>query len=199
LKKRIDLDQNIIKKNKIPILCHEPTWIKLFGNADNKNIQKAKEELIELLEENKRLDNRVKELQKEKVHAMKMILGISDSINNENKVENVKLLDEYKYKMENINEELDELTFQLEMMPNKIKEANLRLLNATLDYGYKELNNREKVLKEALDEIDVLKARLKELIKIKYDYEEWINATYKFFHGLLGSDTIDKIDEERLG
>ncbi|HEY8363006.1 MAG TPA: hypothetical protein VIK77_09000 [Tissierellaceae bacterium] len=199
MKKRIDLDQNIIKKNKIPILCHEPTWIKLFGNADNKNIQKAKEELIELLEENKRLDNRVKELQKEKVHAMKMILGISDSINNENKVENVKLLDEYKYKMENINEELDELTFQLEMMPNKIKEANLRLLNATLDYGYKELNNREKVLKEALDEIDVLKARLKELIKIKYDYEEWINATYKFFHGLLGSDTIDKIDEERLG
>lgn len=199
MKKRIDLDQNIIKKNKIPILCHEPTWIKLFGNADNKNIQKAKEELIELLEENKRLDNRVKELQKEKVHAMKMILGISDSINNENKVENVKLLDEYKYKMENINEELDELTFQLEMMPNKIKEANLRLLNATLDYGYKELSNREKVLKEALDEIDVLKARLKELIKIKYDYEEWINATYKFFHGLLGSDTIDKIDEERLG
>jgi len=198
LRRNIEINEKIIKKNKIPILCKEATWLKLFGNANNKNIQKAKEELMELLTEEKKLDKRIKELQREKLQAMKMILGISDSVNNENKAENVRLLDEYKSKIENINEELDELTFQFEMIPRKIQEANLKLLNATIEYGYKELNTREKILKESIEEIEALKSRLKELIKVKYDYEEWINETYRFFHGLLGSDTIEKIDEERL-
>jgi len=198
LRRSIDLDEKIISKNKIPLLYSEPTWIKLFGKAKNRNIQRAKEELIKLVSEEKRIEARCKELQREKLRAMKMILGISDSVNNENKPENVRLLDEYKNRIENINEELDELIFQLETMPRKIREANLKLLNATIEYGYRELNLREKILKESIEEIEVLRSRLKDLIKIKYDYEEWINETYRFFHGLLGSDTIEKIDEERL-
>ncbi|NLY84894.1 MAG: hypothetical protein GX077_00880 [Tissierellia bacterium] len=198
MRRSIDLDEKIISKNKIPLLYSEPTWIKLFGKAKNRNIQRAKEELIKLVSEEKRIDARCKELQREKLRAMKMILGISDSVNNENKPENVRLLDEYKNRIENINEELDELIFQLETMPRKIREANLKLLNATIEYGYRELNLREKILKESIEEIEVLRSRLKDLIKIKYDYEEWINETYRFFHGLLGSDTIEKIDEERL-
>lgn len=198
MRKTIDLDEKIIRKNRIPLLYNEPSWVKLFGKAKNRNIQRAKEDLIELVTREKELDTRVKKLQREKLQAMKMILGISDSVNNENKAENVRLLDEYKDKVVNINEELDELMFELETMPKKIREANLELLNVTIEYGYKELNSREKTLKEATEEIDVLRSRLKDLIKIKYDYEEWINETYRFFHGLLGSDTIEKIDEERL-
>jgi len=198
LRRTIDLDERILKKNRIPLLYNEPSWVKLFGKAKDRNIQRAKEELMALVEKEKELDAKTKDLQREKLKAMKMILGISDSVNNENKTENIRLLDEYKNKVEKINEELDELIFQLETMPKKIREANLQLLNATIEYGYKELNNREKVLREAIEEIDILRTRLKGLIKIKYDYEEWINETYRFFHGLLGSDTIEKIDEERL-
>src|SRR5690606_36038561 len=148
-----DLDEKIISKNKIPLLYSEPTWIKLFGKAKNRNIQRAKEELIKLVSEEKRIDARCKELQREKLRAMKMILGISDSVNNENKPENVRLLDKYKNRIENINEELDELIFQLETIPRKIREANLKLLNATIEYGYRELNLREKILKESIEEI----------------------------------------------
>ncbi len=198
MKRSIDLDEKLIKKNRIPLLYNEPSWVKLFGKARNRNIQRAREELIALVEKEKELDIKSKDLQREKLKAMKMILGISDSVNNENKPENIRLLDEYKNKVERINEELNELIFQLETMPKEIREANLNLLNATIEYGYRELNNREKILKQSIEEIDVLRTRLKELIKIKHDYEEWINETYRFFHGLLGSDTIEKIDEERL-
>ncbi|NLK43457.1 MAG: hypothetical protein GX300_03560 [Tissierellia bacterium] len=198
MKRSIDLDEKLIKKNRIPLLYNEPSWVKLFGKARNRNIQRAREELIALVEKEKELDIKTKDLQREKLKAMKMILGISDSVNNENKPENIRLLDEYKNKVERINEELNELIFQLETMPKEIREANLNLLNATIEYGYRELNNREKILKQSIEEIDVLRTRLKELIKIKHDYEEWINETYRFFHGLLGSDTIEKIDEERL-
>lgn len=198
LRKSTILGEEIIKRNKIPLLYKDPSWMKLFGNVKEKNIQRAKEELIDLVAREKELEAKTKELQREKLKAMKMILGISDSVNNENKSENLKLLDEYKDKIHNINEELDELTYELERLPKEIRETNLKLLNATIEYGYKELSHREKIVRDSAEEIDILRARLKELIRTKHDYEEWVNETYRFFHGLLGSQTIEKIDEERL-
>ncbi len=196
--KNINLDESILLKNKIPLLHNDDSWIKLFGDANDKNIQNAKEELIELVSKEKEIEIRNRELQKEKLKCMKMILGVSDSINNDNKVENIALLDDYKNRMININEELEELTFQIETIPKEIREANLRLLNATVQYGYDELKAKEKIVNQSISEIEILRQRLKELIEIKNDYEEWINETYTFLHGLLGSEVIEKIDKERL-
>lgn len=196
--KNINLDESIILKNKIPLLHNDDSWIKLFGDTDDKNIQNAKEELIELVSKEKEIEIQYRELQKEKLKCMKMILGVSDSINNENKVENIALLDDYKNRMININEELEELTFQIETIPKEIRETNLKLLNATVQYGYDELKAKEKIVNQSISEIEILRQRLKELIETKHDYEEWINETYTFLHGLLGSEVIEKIDKERL-
>ncbi len=43
-----------------------------------------------------------------------------------------------------------------------------------------------------------MRERIKFLINQKYDYEEWINSTYSFLHGLLGSEEIEKLDEQIL-
>lgn len=196
--KNINLDESIILKNKIPLLHNDDSWIKLFGDTNDKNIQNAKEELIELVSKEKEIEIQYRELQKEKLKCMKMILGVSDSINNENKVENIALLDDYKNRMININEELEELTFQIETIPKEIRETNLKLLNATVQYGYDELKAKEKIVNQSISEIEILRQRLKELIETKHDYEEWINQTYTFLHGLLGSEVIEKIDKERL-
>ncbi len=196
--KNIDLDQNIMLKNKIPLLIEYKEWLNLFGNVNNKNIQYIKEELVELVKKERELERDSKSLQKEKIHAMKMILGVSDAVNNENKVETVGLLDEYKEKIEDINDELDEITFQLETTPQMIRELNFNLLKATVDYGYKELKHKEKKLKEVTDELETLRERLKVLINEKYDYEEFIDATYSFLHGMLGSEEMEKLDEEIL-
>lgn len=196
--KNINLDESILLKNKIPLLHNDDSWIKLFGDTNDKNIQNAKEELIELVSKEKEIEIQYRELQKEKLKCMKMILGVSDSINNENKVENIALLDDYKNRMININEELEELTFQIETIPKEIRETNLKLLNATVQYGYDELKAKEKIVNQSISEIEILRQRLKELIETKHDYEEWINETYTFLHGLLGSEVIEKIDKERL-
>ncbi|NMA86242.1 MAG: hypothetical protein GX968_02840, partial [Tissierellia bacterium] len=47
--KNIDLDENIILKNKIPLLVLDENWIKLFGDVDFKNMQVLKREINELL------------------------------------------------------------------------------------------------------------------------------------------------------
>ncbi|MCK9443671.1 MAG: hypothetical protein M0Q14_03955 [Tissierellaceae bacterium] len=198
LKKNIKIDKEMLRKNKLPLLYNESSWLRLFGDVEDKNIQSAREELTNLVSKEREIVAKSHELNKIKMKSMKMILGVSDSINNENKSENLRLLDEYKNKIENINEELEEIKFQLETLPQEIREANLKLLNATIEYGYRELIIREKVVKESIVEIDQLRNRLKDLIKTKHDYEEWINKTYTFFHGLLGSEIIEKIDKERL-
>ncbi|GFN34302.1 V-type ATP synthase subunit I domain-containing protein [Tepidimicrobium xylanilyticum] len=196
--KKIDLDEKIILKNKIPLLIEDETWVKLFGDVNNKDIQYAEEELKELVERKRELERRQKTLQKDKTMAMKMILGISNAVNNENKVHTVGLLDEYKEKIEGINEELDDITYQLETLPQEIRELNFQLLEATVYYGYKELKTRESKLKEIVDELERLRKRIKVLINEKYDYEEWINLTYSFLHGLLGREETEKLDERIL-
>lgn len=196
--KTVNLDEKIIRKNKISLLHNDPSWNKLFGDTNDKNIQNSKEELIQLVAKEREIEARCKELQREKLKAMKMILGVSDSVNNDNKTENLALLDDYKNKIQKINEEVEVLTFELETIPKEIRETNLKLLNATLKYGYDELKIKEKVVNQSIAEIDVLRQRLKELIKTRHDYEEWINKTYLFFHGLLGPETIEMIDKERF-
>ena len=196
--KNIDLDKNILRKNKIPLLHKEPSWNKLFGNVKDKNINYIKENIIKLISREKELEVQSKKLSQEKHNCMKMILGVSDSVNNDNKLENIGLLDEYKSQMVSINEELDEITFLLETIPQEIREVNLKLLNATIQYGYDELKYKEDIVEKSKTEIEILRERLKELITTKHDYEEWINETYLFFHGLLGAEIIEKIDKERL-
>ena len=196
--KNIDLDGNNVLKNKVPLLIKEKDWIRLFGNVKNKNIQYIKEELTELVKKEEELEKAATILEKEKLRSMKMILGISHTVNNENKTENIGLLDEYKRKIEDINEELEDITFQLETIPQDIRELNFNLLKATVNYGYKELNNKEKKRESVTRELASVRERLKELINEKYDYEEWIDATYSFLHGMLGSERMEKLDEEIL-
>lgn len=197
-KKNINIDEDILRKNKIPLLYKDPNWLELFGEVEDAKIRDIKISLEEKVSRENEIISLIKDYQAEKLQCMKMILGVSDSINNDNKIKNIKLLDEYKDKIKSINNEIDNLKFESEAMPKEIRELNLNLLKETIRFGYDELNEKEDTLKEALEEIDILRGKLKELIKIKYDYGEWINKTYTFFHGLLGSEIIEKIDQERL-
>ncbi|QQY80023.1 hypothetical protein EDD65_101159 [Keratinibaculum paraultunense] len=196
--KDIDLDKDIIQKNKIPLLIEDENWIKLFGDVNDKNIQYIKEELMELVKKQKELERQKEKLKKEKLHAMKMILGISDTINNEHKVENIVLLDEYKQKLEDINKELEDIMYQLEIIPQDMKDMNFELLKATVEYGYRELKTKEKKLNAVTEELETLREKLKDLINEKHDYEEWIDATYSFLHGMLGSKEMEKLDKQIL-
>lgn len=194
----MELDENILRKNNIPLLFNDLGWIKLFGNSSDRNIESSKETLMELLAKQKQVESEINKLQREKSNSMKMILGVSDSVNNDNKSENIGLLDEYKQNILDINEKLDELTFQMETIPKEIRDANFKLLNDTVKYGYDELKYKQKIVDKSMAEIEFLRERLKELITTKHDYEEWVNETYTFLHGMLGSEIIEKLDRERL-
>ncbi len=196
--KNINIDEDILRKNRIPLLYKDPNWIELFAEVEDKEMKIAKIELEKKVGREKEISVLIRDMQAEKLQCMKMILGVSDSVNNANKRGNIRLLDEYKNKIESINSKIDELTFESETIPKEIRELNLNLLKETIRYGYSELNQKEHTLNQALKEVDILRQKFKKLIKIKYEYGEWINKTYTFFHALLGSEVIEKLDQERL-
>lgn len=63
---RIDIEKDIIAKNRIPILIKDATWLKLFGDAGDKLINNARKELEALLEKQKLVETQLKEKSREK-------------------------------------------------------------------------------------------------------------------------------------
>ncbi|WIV13451.1 hypothetical protein [Proteiniborus sp. MB09-C3] len=194
----IDIEKNIIAKNKIPILTKDAAWLKLFGDAGDKLINNARKELENLLEKQQLTDRQLKEKSREKKRIMNKIIMLSDEINNNQLSGGTDLLGEYQQEIHTLNDEIDNLTFELEMFPKEIKEANLNLIKATIKLAYKQLTEWEGSLEPINLEIEDFRNRLRELIEKKNDYEEKINTTYRFLHGMLGSKEMEKLDKDML-
>ncbi|EOC99528.1 hypothetical protein [Caldisalinibacter kiritimatiensis] len=194
----IDIDYSILLKNKVPLLVQDNTWKQLFRNVNDKNLITCKEQLESLLKEQEFTNKDLRALKIKKKKLMDKILEISHQANSEKKNERLDILQECKQRLLEMNDELDELTFKTETLPKKIREANFQLLKATIKYAYKELRTKQKNLTSVTQEIESLKNELRGLIEQKHDYEESINLTYKFLHGILGSKEMERLDNNLL-
>ncbi len=194
----IDIERDIMAKNRIPILTKDDTWLKLFGDVGDKHINSARKELESLFEKQRLLDTQLKEKSREKKRAMNKIIMLSDEINNNQLKEGTELLGQYQQEIHTLNDEIDNITFELEMMPKQIKDANLKLIKATIKLAYKQLAEWEEIFEPLNSEVEDLRNKLRELIEKKNDYEEKINITYRFLHGMLGSKEMEKLDKDML-
>lgn len=190
------IDKQDIQLNRLPLLHKDQNWISIFGNIKDKEIKKYLDEVISLENEEKELTQVLEKLENDKRQSMNMILKISDSINTDKKKENIKLLDEHKEMLLNLNDKIDEVLFRIELIPEKIRETNFQLLNATIKKGYENLSKKEEELSKVVDELDEVNERMKELVEKKIRNESWIDGIYTFMHRLLGNDIIDDLDRK---
>lgn len=194
----IDIEKSLISKNRIPILIKDATWLKLFGDKGDRFVNNAKKEVENLLEKQRLIEGQLRHKKSEKRKAMSKIIMLSDEVNNNHLTKGAELLGQYQQEIHTLNDEIDNLTFELETLPMALKEANLNLIKATVKLAYKQLAQWESSIEPFNSEIETLRNRLRELIEKKNDYEEKINSTYLFIHGLLGSEEIEKLDKDML-
>lgn len=194
----INLEQSILAQNRVPVLVKDDQWLKLFGNTVDKSINNARKKLETLIEKEKVAKKTLIEKKKEKKKIMSKIIMLSDEINNNSYKDETELLGQYQQEIFEINDEIDRLMFELETLPKEIRKANLILLEATVRLAYKQLTEWENSIEPFNVEIDKLRNKLRELIEKKNDYEEKINTTYRFLHGILGSKEIEKLDKDIL-
>ena len=181
----------ILKGKKVPILVLDQRWHKLFPDGVKPNeIVSIEQKVNELLKEQGKLVNEIKDLKKAKKKLLDAIVsGMSDAGNDKKKDKQQKLLLETKERIEKQSDRLMEL-------PYEIKKANEELLVAGMAYCYDELRSRTETLETLTEEINVQREELKEKVAYRVELEESVDATYSLMHDLLGREVMNLFDKQ---
>jgi hypothetical protein len=193
--KDIIFEDNIIKKNKIPILIYNPEWMQLFVNFNSKSLKKSVTKLEELLSREKDCITEQKELDRRKKILMNKVLYISKEINEDNNLDAIPKMEETQRELLNINEKLPRLMEELETLSPLINEQNIAVLKETIKRAYDLIKENKDETFKCQEEINQIRQRLGELITRKVETEERVNKLYSFVHGMIGVDEMEKLDE----
>jgi hypothetical protein len=192
--KDIKFEDNIIKKNKIPILIYNPEWMQLFINFNSKNLKKAVTVLEELLAREKSCEAEQKELERRKKTLLNKILYISKEINEDNNIDAIPKMEETQRELLQINEKIPMLIEELESLPSMINHQNTVVLKETIKRAYELIKHNKDEADKSQAEVNQIRQRLGELIKIKVEAEERVNKLYSFIHGMVGANEMEKLD-----
>jgi flagellar biosynthesis/type III secretory pathway chaperone len=196
--KEIKFEDNIIKKNRIPILIYNPEWMQLFVNFNSKNLKKAVTALEELLSREKACVSEQKELEMRKKILMNKILYISKEINEDNNMDAIPKMEETQKEMLQINDRIPKLVEELEILPDLINQQNTIVLKETIKRAYELIKENKDEAAKCQDEVNKIRQRLGELITKKIETEERVNKLYSFVHGMIGAEEMEKLDDKYL-
>lgn len=196
--KDIIFEDNIVKKNKIPILIYNPEWMQLFINFNSKSLKKSVTKLEELLSREKACETEQKELERRKKTLMNKILYISNEINEDNNLDAIPKMEETQRELLQINEKLPMLLEELETLPTLINQQNIVVLKETIKRAYDLIKENKDETIKSQEEINQIRQRLGELITRKVEAEERVNKLYSFIHGMVGAGEMEKLDEQYL-
>jgi DNA repair exonuclease SbcCD ATPase subunit len=194
----IIFEDNIVKKNKIPILIYNPEWMQLFINFNSKSLKKSVTKLEELLSREKDCEAEQKELERRKKTLMNKILYISNEINEDNNLDAIPKMEETQRELLQINEKLPMLLEELETLPTLINQQNIVVLKETIKRAYDLIKENKDETIKSQEEINQIRQRLGELITRKVEAEERVNKLYSFIHGMVGAGEMEKLDEQYL-
>jgi predicted transcriptional regulator len=184
----------VFKGKKIPILTLDERWYELFPQYEKPNhIKDIEYQLNELLKQQGKLVNDMKDLKSLKSQLMKEILDnmeISEDTSNSYKIleKNPKYIKEISEKMADMEEELANL-------PYLIKETNEKLIVESAKIWYQILENNNQEISGISQWIDKTRNELKEKILQKQDMELKNNQIYSYMHDLLGPDLVQVLDD----
>ena len=129
---KVDIDLNSITKSSVPLLIEDEIWIRLFSDIKDKDIKSAKKELKSLVDESRKIRQELPKKKTQKKELIKKILTLSEKINNNEFIEGIDLLETYKDQLNQLNDDIDEITFKSETIPSKVRATNLKLLEETI-------------------------------------------------------------------
>ncbi|HYE83338.1 MAG TPA: hypothetical protein VEG39_14375 [Clostridia bacterium] len=196
--KNIDFKDNIVKKNKIPILIYVPEWIQLFSSYKSRSMQKIIAKLEELIAREKEFDSELSGFEKRKKTVMNKILYLSKDINENNDETALSKMEEAEKELLEINKKIPKLIEELEILPGLINEMNTQLLKETIKRSYELIKEHKSESEKCQEQVNEIRQKLAALIQKKVDMEDRVNKLYSFVHGMLGADEMESLDESFL-
>ena len=193
MKERHDFKSALIGKT-VPLLVLDQKWHRLFAvHGKTDEIKELELKLNNLLAEQGRLNNRLKELKKLKGRLLdEIVQGMEDK---ETKVEeNKRLIDE-------INEKMEECEEKLMDIPHEIRSINDELMLLSMDYFYDKIRLNQTESVEIEEWINQVRIDLKKNIIRKQNRDINNREIYTYLHDIFGPEVINifdiKYDEDK--
>ena len=197
--KKVDFkEDNIVKRNKIPILIYVPEWIQLFNNYKSRNMNKIIERLEGHIAREKELESELEKLGKRKKLVMNKILYLSKDINDNNNEAALDKMEDAENELLDINQKIPAAMEELEDIPRRINEENTLLLKETIKRSYELINEYKTESEKCQEQVNEIRQKLAALIQKKVDMEERVNKLYSFTHGMIGAAEMENLDENFL-
>ncbi|MBP7175036.1 MAG: hypothetical protein KBA53_02310 [Thermoclostridium sp.] len=195
-KQKLDFNIATLKKNDIVILTLDERWNKLFKVIPiTAEIQRQQAFLNKLLGKEAALYQEQKSIEPEKVKCMNRIMTLTEEAFDKNNEEAKKSLAQSKERIEALNKRAQDILNELYQMKDEIREANFKLLEATVRHVYSVMARSRERQKKLDRELELAKKRLKDLQTERQGMSTDWTEVYSFFHTLLGSDELTKLDQ----
>lgn len=189
-----------LRKNDISLLILDERWNKLFVNAQKTSaIIRSEEKLKELLKEEARLIAEQKEIASLKKHHMNKIIKLTTDVFDNDDRDAKREMNNSEREIVRINNRSKRIEERLDEMPDRLKQANLELLEQTVNIVYFKIRSGEKRVVELEKLIEEAKAKLKAYIDEKESLSQDHTDIYSYFHDLLGGEELEKLDSEYFG
>ncbi|MCI8326395.1 MAG: hypothetical protein HFI37_01300 [Lachnospiraceae bacterium] len=185
-----------LSDKKVPILVLDQKWHRLFAiHGKNEEIKEIEEELNNFLKRQGQANQDIKDLKRIKSNLMEGIVA-----NMEGKSEEYhdpvaeKTMDDNKRLINEVNEKIEACEDELLELPKLIKEANERLMIASMSFCYEKMRSNT----EEVQEIDVwikqVRVELKKNIIKKQNREINSREMYAYMHDIFGPQIVDVFD-----
>lgn len=193
-------DKITLRKNNISLLILDERWNKLFANTPKTPaIEHSEHNLRELLKEQARLTAEQKENSVLKKRHMDNIIKLTPAVFEQNDENAKKEMQLSESEIKRINDRAKKIEEELDNMPDRIRDANLDLLELTVSVVYFKIRTSSKRVEELEKLIDETKAKLKEYIEEKESLAQDDTDIYSYFHDLLGAEELEKLDRKFFG
>lgn len=186
MKDRQDFKSALIGKT-VPLLVLDQKWHRLFAvHGKTEEIKELEVKLNNLLANQGRLNNRLKELKKLKGRLLdEIVQGMDDK--GKKVEENKRLIDE-------INQKLDECEEELVDIPYQIRETNDELMLLSMDYFYEKIRVNQTESVEIEEWINQVRIDLKKNIIRKQNRDINNREIYAYLHDIFGAEVINVFD-----
>lgn len=195
-----NFDRRTLRKNDISLLILDERWNSLFANiAKTPEVINSETKLKELLKEQARLTAEQKEISVRKKSCMDRIIQLTTEVFEKNNPQAKNEMQSCEKEIKSINERLKKIEEEQDAIPDRIREANLELLEYTVNLVYFKIGAGRKRVEELEHLIEETRAKLKEYIDEKEILSEDGTDIYSYFHDLLGPEELEKLDREFFG
>ena len=181
---------------KIPILTLDNKWHQLFTKDEyTSEIKRMEDELNALIKRQGKVSDENREIKKLKKKLMDEIVVVADELVRDPSSKKLeKKQDECKRLLQECNEKLDANEEEMVELTREVNRINKKLMLATMEVCYRKLHKDTEELNEIEEWISNIRRELKKKIIRKQEKEARIHRLYSFMHDIFGADVLELFD-----